>query len=751
VGVTLAWTDNSTNETSFQVFRTPAFAAAVNVTRTTTLKAATGGAVSYVDATAVAGTPYAYYVVAVNTTGTTVSASQASNTANITLAMPAPTGLTAAQSGANMVLTWTDTSASETAFEVLRTDSSKVTSTFTVARTTAQATSVNTAVTYSDVTALPGMVYTYAVRAVNTTVAVAPAPATTTYSGYTANVTASVVLPAPTNLSTAVPATGTGIILNWVDNATFETGYRIDRAVVTLDALGNVPAGTVYATLATQARTGNVVTSTGAAAYTDLTATALPVATPQPVYAYQVYAVKTTTVPAATVGGAATTVTSVSAPSNEAHTGVATTAGAPSGLTAVTSSGTSIVLSWIDNSTNETSFLVSRTDPNGVTVTFATPARTATLKTAVGGSVSYTDATAVVGTLYTYSVAAVTSTAAVLPVVTGPSSKSVQASLTLTAPSNATAAQTATGITIGWTDNSNNEIGFQIVRTGIDAAGLAIPIATFNVTSTTAQKTATGTARTYIDTTAVPGVTYTYTVAATSGTAALPIAGTAISTTPVTITETIAAPSTPNAVITSATRITVTWTDLSTNETGFLVERLLTPTVAGTTPPAWTTLATVARTGTATTGINTAVSYIDNLVAPATQGTYQYRVSAVNMTGTVLNKASTAVASNTLDFNVPAQPTLLTVTPGAVGSGAVTLGWVDNASNETGYTIQRATNATFTTGLVTTAVPGAITVSPASYVLSGMTKGTKYFFRVAATNAAGTSAYVASTLAVTVP
>jgi hypothetical protein len=275
------------------------------------------------------------------------------------------------------------------------------------------------------------------------------------------------------------------------------------------------------------------------------------------------------------------------------------------------------------------------------------------------------------------------------------------------------------------------------------------------VTSTTAQKTATGTARTYIDTTAVPGVTYTYTVAATSGTAALPIAGTAISTTPVTITETIAAPSTPNAVITSPTRITVSWTDLSTNETGFLVERLLTPTVAGATPPAWTTLATVARTGTATTGINTAVSYIDNLVAPATQGTYQYRVSAVNVTGTGLtaktNAASTAVASNALDFNLPAAPTLLKVAPGAVGSGAVTLGWVDNASNETGYTIQRATNATFTTGLVTTAVPGAITVSPTSYVLSGMTKGTKYFFRVAATNASGTSAYVASTVTVAVP
>jgi hypothetical protein len=245
-------------------------------------------------------------------------------------------------------------------------------------------------------------------------------------------------------------------------------------------------------------------------------------------------------------------------------------------------------------------------------------------------------------------------------------------------------------------------------------------------------------------------VTYTYTVAATSGTAALPIAGTAISTTPVTITETIVAPSAPNAVITSATRITVSWTDLSTNETGFLVERLLTPTVAGATP-VWTTLATVARTGTASTGANTTVSYIDNLVAPVVQGTYQYRVSAVSMTGTVLNAASTALASNKLDFNLPAAPSVLTVTAGAVGSGAVTLGWVDNAANETGYTIQRATNATFTTGLVTTAVPGAVTVSPTSYVLSGMTKGTKYFFRVAATNAAGTSAYVASTVAVAVP
>ena len=765
-GVTVSWIDNSTNETGFLVERSndnlnfapllPAVAAGAaaptaTVTSTTAQKSATGRTVTYSDATAVAGTVYYYRVRSVNVSGTTVSSSAPSASTSIQLAMPAPTALTAVQSGANIVLTWTDTSATETSFEVKRADSLGAVTLFSVARTAAQTASVNTAVTYSDVTAIPGTVYTYTVRAVNTPLVVAPA----TYSAATAAATASVVIPQPTSLSTSLPpatatgAPGTGVILNWVDNATFESGYRIDRAIVSLDSQGNVPVGTVYTTLVTQARTGNLVRTTGAAAYTDLTATTL---TAPQVYAYQVYAVKTTAVPAATVGGVATTVTSYSAPSNEAHTGAAAAVtGAPTGLTAVTSSGTSIVLSWIDSSTNETSFQVSRTDPLGVTVTFATPARSTTLTTAVGARVSYTDATAVVGTLYTYSVAAVTSAAGVLPPVLGPSSTPVTASLTVNAPSNATAAQTATGITIGWTDNSNNEIGFQIMRTGVDAAGVPILPVTFNVTSTATQKTATGTARTYIDTTAVPGVTYSYTVAATSGTAALPIPGTAISTSPVTITETIAAPSTPTAVITSASRITVTWTDLSTNETGFLVERLLTPTVAGATAPAWTTLATVARTGTATTGVNGAVSYVDNLVAPATQGTYQYRVSAVNVTGTKTNAASTAVASNTLDFIVPAAPTVLTVTPGAVGSGAVTLGWVDNANNETGYTIQRATNATFTTGLVTTAVPGAITVSPASYTLNGMTKGTKYFFRVAATNAAGTSAYVASTVAVAVP
>jgi FtsP/CotA-like multicopper oxidase with cupredoxin domain/fibronectin type 3 domain-containing protein len=757
-GVTLVWTDNSTNETSFQVWRAPAgtgtFGATplASVTRTTALRAATGGTATYADATALAGAGYDYKVVAVNTTGTTVSASLASNIASITLAMPTPSALTAIQSGANIAVKWTDTSATETAFEVLRMDTSPVPAggvapapvTFIVARTAAQTTAVNGTVTYNDITAVPGIVYTYQVRAVNTPVVVAPAAAVPTYSSYTATVGATVVLPAPTLLTTALPlAPATGVILNWVDNATFETGYRVDRVVVTPDALGNVPAGTVYTTLVTVARTRTLTTSTGAVSYTDATAAALGAGQ---AYAYVVYALKAT---------------AVSASSNVALTvaAVAVT-GAPTALTANTSSGNSIVLSWIDNTATETAYQVIRTDNTNPALPVVVTSNLSVVR-GTGRSGAYTDVTAVVGKTYTYTVAAVVPVTVANPTGTLVSTP-ITAGLPLNAPTNATVSAAGVGITVGWTDASNNETGFQIVRNvaATDASGApvlgatgmptvatgSVPL-TIAVTSTTTQKTAVGTARTYIDATALPGVTYFYTVMAKAGTTALPVVSTAVYTAPTTIKDTIAAPSAPTAVITNASRITVSWTDLSTNETGFLVERLVTPTVpvAGAAAPVWTTLATVARTGTASSGINTGVSYANNLVAPIVQGTYQYRVTAVSTSGVapavVTNAASVAVPSNVVDFSLPAAPTLLTATTTVGVAGVVNLSWTDNATNETGFTVQRATNATFTTGLVSTAVPGVNSGNPVNYTLNGLTTGTRYYFRVQATNAAGVSAF----------
>jgi hypothetical protein len=401
-----------------------------------------------------------------------------------------------------------------------------------------------------------------------------------------------------------------------------------------------------------------------------------------------------------------------------------------------------------------------------------TVARTVTQATSVGTKVSYTDATALVGTTYTYTVAAITPTNPAPGLVSTP----LTTGLALNAPTSATVAATATGITVGWTDASNNETGFKIVRNVAvtDTAGAPIltnglpTIATGSValtvavTSTTAQKTATGTVRTYIDTTALPGVTYFYTVAATAGTVAAPVTSTAAYTVPTSvIAPALNPPSIPTAAITNATRITVSWTDLSNNETGFLVERLFTPAVlpAGWTGAVWTALpvpaaaggvaptVTVTRTAAQKTGVNTGVSYVDNLVAATAQGTYKYRVSAVNTSGvapTVVNVNSAATPMLTpLDFTVPAAPTLLSATTTVGVPGVVNLSWTDTASNETGFTVQRATNATFTAGLISTPVPGAIvgTNGVVNYTLSGLTSATKYYLRVAATNTVGTSAY----------
>jgi FtsP/CotA-like multicopper oxidase with cupredoxin domain len=728
VGVTLTWTDTSINETSFQVERmdpttTTGFAVIGTVTRSAALKLATGGVVSYADASPslVAGVNYSYQVRAVNLTGTTTSLSAASNTATIMLGLTTPTGLTATQAGANITLKWVDTSATETAFDVLRTDNNGVTIIPMAVRTAAQTTAVNGAVTYTDTTAVTGTTYSYAVRAVN-----APLAGAVTYSANSASVSATVVLPAPTLLTTALPATGTGVVLNWVDNATFETGYQVVRT--TLDGNSVLVPGSAV-TLQTIARTGTATTGTGAVSYTDTT----PIPAGQ-AFSYVVYAMNGTALSAAS--NAATT------------TAAAAVTGAPSALTAVTTSGTSVVLSWIDNSTTETSFLVSRTD--GVNVTTFSVARTPAQGKAVGAKVSYTDSTAlvggaVVGTSYTYTVAAVT------PGLL--TSAPVTAGLSLSAPVLPTATQTATGITIGWTDASNNETGFEIVRDGVDAKGGAIPRLVIPVASNAAQTKATAAARTYIDANInlIPGVTYTYTVAAKVVAPSGTVLSAAIPTNPTTITDLIAAPGIPTAVITNATKITLGWLDLSTNETGFVVERAITP-AGSTTQSAWTTLtppppARTAAQGTSTKG---AVSYVDILVAPVVQGSYQYRVTAVNLTNGVTT-SSTSSLSLPLDFTAPVAPTGLTATPGA--TGVVNLSWVDNASTETGFTVQRATDALFTKGLVTTVVPGASagTGATVNYALSGLTKGTPLFFKVAATNAVGASTFVATTAAVLVP
>ena len=138
----------------------------------------------------------------------------------------------------------------------------------------------------------------------------------------------------------------------------------------------------------------------------------------------------------------------------------------------------------------------------------------------------------------------------------------------------------------------------------------------------------------------------------------------------------------------------------------------------------YATLAPVAGSG-------TNVSFLDTAVVLNT--TYTYRVSAVNgLWVSAFSNLATAIIA------VPGAPANVAVT--SVRNGAndlTTLTWTPGAPlSQASFTIQRATNSTFTTGLQTT------TVAAASVSFSQNTpRGVTYFYRIRANNVLGSSAW----------
>jgi hypothetical protein len=72
-----------------------------------------------------------------------------------------------------------------------------------------------------------------------------------------------------------------------------------------------------------------------------------------------------------------------------------------------------------------------------------------------------------------------------------------------------------------------------------------------------------------------------------------------------------------------------------------------------------------------------------------------------------------------------------------VSASAVDLAWTDNASNESGFTVERSPDGVTGWSVVSSSVAAGAT----SYRDSGLTASTSYSYRVKATNAAGGSAY----------
>jgi predicted phage tail protein len=191
------------------------------------------------------------------------------------------------------------------------------------------------------------------------------------------------------------------------------------------------------------------------------------------------------------------------------------------------------------------------------------------------------------------------------------------------------------------------------------------------------------------------------------------------------------APSLLTATLQAGPQVRLQWRDNANNEGGFVIERR----VLGV--GQFAQVAVAPPRG----GVGN-VTFTDTTIQPATQ--YEYQVAAVNLFGGVPTlSAYSNVASTAASDPLPAAPSNLTAVNGANQGTkrSVVLSWTDNSTNESGFSIQRATNAAFTTGLNTSTVTAnAITVTQ-----TGLSKATTYYFRIRANNAVGSSAWVNAT------
>jgi FtsP/CotA-like multicopper oxidase with cupredoxin domain len=285
-----------------------------------------------------------------------------------------------------------------------------------------------------------------------------------------------------------------------------------------------------------------------------------------------------------------------------------------------------------------------------------------------------------------------------------------------------------TKLTLTWVDNSITETSFLVQRQS-NNTGAWTTLST--VTRNLAAANTTGEVLTYVDTTFRWNSTlYSYRVIARNTVGApAPYAGVNADAASPTVFA-LQAPTNLTATLQAnpagGVQVSLGFTDNLAIETGFAIQR-------STDGVTFTPLATApARVGTG------AVTFVDTTVTYGT--TYTYRVADITAFGN-------SPFTNTAQVVVPAQPLAPTALTAANGANQgsqrrVVLTWVDNANNETGFTVQRATDAAFTAGVVNTAVAANATTT----TISGLTRNTNYFFRIRANNGAVvSSAWVAAT------
>ena len=395
---------------------------------------------------------------------------------------------------------------------------------------------------------------------------------------------------------------------------------------------------------------------------------------------------------------------------------------APTELSASPASRTSVTLTWTDNSADESNFVIEYLAASSLAVALATSTDTEGAPTSGGPEGMTAGQTAATWTTFGTTAAADAETIAVTGLasdtpyafrvsadhgtngMSSPSNLVWLGSLGLPLPATGVTVQAlgSTTVSVTWTDNSSDETGF--------AVQYRQPLGAWTTALTTGENARSATVTGLASSTA-----YEFRVNATNGNGPQPSAAASLTMPPAAPTNLIAAP-------VSGTEVLLIWTDASTDETGFVVEYR----ESGQT--AWTTF------GSELPADTTRVT-VTGLVAG--KG-YAFRVFANHGTNGL---SSPSNVETTLGVPPPAAPTGVSVT--AAGSTTAVVSWTDASANEQGFRVQYRTGSDPWSNGATT---GSNT---ASATVSGLAPSTAYDFRVEAYNS--TAAVPSSAVSLVMP
>ena len=460
------------------------------------------------------------------------------------------------------------------------------------------------------------------------------------YSSYTntANAATQACNPpaAPSNLTTSAISL-TQISLSWTDNSSDETAFYIERS----------PNGS----------TGWVEIATVGAGVIIASDTGLTCSTP---YYYRVRAYRS--------GDAQYSGYS----NNGSGATVACNApAAPSNLITSAASQTQINLEWADNSSDEADFHIERS-PNGST-------GWAEIATVSAGVISYSNIGLTCNTSYYYRVRAYRSSDEQYSGYSSNANAATQLCDPPAAPSNLTASTfSQQAITLKWADNSSDESDFHIERSPDGSAGW------LEVLRVGAMAT-----RAY-DPNLTCGKTYYYRMRAHRNADGQYSSYSNIASA---ATQACSPPTAPSGLVANAasqTQINLDWTDASSDESDFHIER--SPNGSS----SWVEIATVSA----------GVATYNN--SGLTCGTaYYYRARAHRHSDSQYSAYSNTANTTTLVCNPPAAPSGLNAS--AASQTQIDLGWTDASSDESDFHIERSPNGSSSWVEITTVSAGVTT------------------------------------------